>query len=113
MIKAVPLNRMLLETDAPYMGPYAFRVEYCQPWMALITAQHVASVLKVPVSDVVRAANNNARRLFRLPGLLSARLDLDFGGEDEAVRPHTEGPERSAESAGSRIQTETRVPQPG
>ena len=39
--KKVPLNSMLLETDAPYLPPQQYRGKTCEPWMISQTAQYL------------------------------------------------------------------------
>jgi len=69
LIRAVPLDRILLETDAPYMSPYEFGWKTCVPWMAIATAEHLAAKKGVTVTEVIRASNQNAQRLYRLDAL--------------------------------------------
>lgn len=63
----VPLERLLLETDAPDLAPEPYRGAVNVPAYLLKTAEKVASVKNVPVDELARATSRNARRLFRLP----------------------------------------------
>lgn len=66
LIRAVPMDRLLLETDAPYMAPQQYRWTTCHPWMAAATAEYVASKKGSTVVELIEASNRNAQRLYRL-----------------------------------------------
>lgn len=58
------LNRLLLETDAPYMAPTPHRGERNESrFMALVT-ERLAQVLNVSVDEIIEATSANARQLF-------------------------------------------------
>lgn len=63
----LPLSRLLIETDCPYMAPEPLRGRRCDPSMVPLMAKKVAELKGIPVEDVARATANNARTLFRLP----------------------------------------------
>lgn len=60
---AVPLDRLLLETDCPYMAPEPFRGKECHSGMIRFTAQKVADIKQVPLEEVLRITEQNARAL--------------------------------------------------
>lgn len=62
-------DRLLLETDCPYLPPQTFRGQRNEPAYLLHTAQEVARILEMPLEDLGRVTTDNARRLFRLPSL--------------------------------------------
>lgn len=65
--RAVPLDRLLVETDAPFLAPEGRRGKRNEPaWVPLVGAA-LAAVHDVPVEVLARATTHNARRLFRLP----------------------------------------------
>lgn len=64
---AVPADRLLLETDAPYMAPVPCRGQRCDSTLIRHTAERIAAVRGVPVDDLLRQTRENAQRLFRLP----------------------------------------------
>ena len=66
--KAFPLDRLLIETDSPYLAPIPYRGKKCEPSMVRMTAQKLAEVKGLLVEEVARATTANARRVFRLPG---------------------------------------------
>src|SRR5207302_3212425 len=64
-----PLERMLVETDAPYLAPVPHRGQTNRPaWVPLVGAA-VAAVRGCPVEEVEAATSTGAERLFRLPDL--------------------------------------------
>ena len=66
-LRQTPLDRLLIETDAPYLAPGEYKGGRNEPAYLPITARKVAEVLEMPLDQVARATYENARRLFRLP----------------------------------------------
>jgi len=64
---SVPLDRLLVETDSPYLSPHPFRGQTNEPARVALTGARLARVLGIPVAEVARATTANARRLFGLP----------------------------------------------
>lgn len=63
-IKEVPLDRILLETDSPYMAPVPFRGQTCHPAMGERVAHAVAAVHEVDVEEVFARCRENTRRVY-------------------------------------------------
>lgn len=63
---AVPLERMLIETDAPYLAPVPHRGQTNEPAYVKHVAEEIARLKGVPVEQVGAATSANFRRLFRL-----------------------------------------------
>ncbi len=63
----VPLDRLLVETDAPYLAPLPYRGKRNEPAFVAHTAAAVARVRNMDVEELAAAATANTRRLFRLP----------------------------------------------
>ncbi len=61
-----PLERILVETDSPYLAPVPFRGKRCEPAYVIQTAQHVASLRGAELSDIRHATTSNAARRFRV-----------------------------------------------
>lgn len=61
--KAVPLERLLLETDAPYMAPVPFRGKENQPAYVKIVAQEIADLRGISFEEVEQATTANAERV--------------------------------------------------
>ena len=62
-----PLDRILIETDAPYLAPIPYRGKKNEPAYIAQTLATLASVRGVSVAEVDAATTANARRLFGLP----------------------------------------------
>lgn len=63
---AVPLDRLLLETDAPYMAPVPHRGKRCDSRMIAHTAAVIAGARGITTDELLVATEDNARRLFSL-----------------------------------------------
>lgn len=66
--KRLPLDRILIETDAPYLTPHSFRGEVCEPKHVKHTAKTLASLLNMSAEKVAQITYNNAVNLFPLLG---------------------------------------------
>lgn len=58
------LNRLLLETDAPYMAPTPHRGERNESRFMALVAERLAQVLNVSVDEIIEATSANAQQLF-------------------------------------------------
>jgi TatD DNase family protein len=63
--RRVPLDRMLIETDSPYLAPVPFRGKTNQPAFVKHVAEEIARLKGVDVAEVGRATSRNFFRLFR------------------------------------------------
>ena len=61
----VPLDRMLVETDSPYLAPVPHRGKTNEPAFVKHVADEVARLRGVPFEDIARATTANFFRLFR------------------------------------------------
>ncbi|MBR4738894.1 MAG: TatD family hydrolase [Bacteroidales bacterium] len=66
VVKAVPLERLLLETDAPYLSPVPHRGQRNEPSYIPLIAQRVADLRGVTLDEVAETTTVSARALFRL-----------------------------------------------
>ena len=64
--RAVPLDRLLLETDSPFLAPEGKRGKRNEPSNAVLTARFLAELLDVELDDLAETTTANARRLFNL-----------------------------------------------
>jgi TatD DNase family protein len=65
--RELPLDRLLLETDAPFLAPQAHRGKRNEPAYVALTAEKVADIRQVPTEVVADGAASNTIELFRLP----------------------------------------------
>jgi len=63
-VKALPLERMILETDAPYLAPQPVRGKTNEPAYVAHVAATLAEVKALPVAEVARVTTENFFRLF-------------------------------------------------
>lgn len=64
VVREMPLDVMVLETDAPYMAPVPFRGKRCDSTMIKYTAEKIAEIKNVPVDEVLNTTKSNAIKLF-------------------------------------------------
>jgi TatD DNase family protein len=64
--RRVPLDRMLIETDSPYLAPVPFRGKINQPGFVRYVAEEIARLHEVPVMQVGAATSGNFFRLFKI-----------------------------------------------
>ncbi len=64
--RATPLDRMLLETDAPYLAPVPHRGKRNEPAYVAHTARVIAEALNIPVSDLAAVTTRNFEHLFSI-----------------------------------------------
>jgi TatD DNase family protein len=64
--KQVPLDKLLLETDAPFLAPVPFRGQTGQPKHVVNTAEFLAKLRGQAVEEIAQATTENAVRLFDL-----------------------------------------------
>ena len=62
--EAVPIDRLLLETDCPYMAPVPHRGERCDSSMLKFTAAAMAEIKGVSTEEMIEIARENGERLF-------------------------------------------------
>jgi TatD DNase family protein len=67
IIKEIPLESILIETDSPYLAPVPFRGKRNEPGYVKFVAEKIAEIKQIPVSEVEKITTENAKRLFRLP----------------------------------------------
>ncbi|MCL5412004.1 MAG: TatD family hydrolase [Patescibacteria group bacterium] len=65
-VKEVPLERLMVETDCPYLPPEPFRGLRNEPLYVKIVASQIAEIKGLPLATVVDATTENARKLFKL-----------------------------------------------
>ena len=63
--REVPRDRLLVETDAPFLAPPPYRGRRNEPAFVIEVARKIASVRGTSLEDVAGAASDNYARLFR------------------------------------------------
>jgi len=71
-IRETPLDRILIETDGPYLAPVPHRGKRNEPAFVGHVAERVAAVTGLPVEEIVSATAANAARVFG-PRIVAAR----------------------------------------
>ncbi|MDE3840522.1 hydrolase TatD [Bacillus methanolicus] len=62
--EAIPLDRLLIETDCPYLTPHPFRGKRNEPAYVKLVAEQIAEIKGLTVEDVAKATTENAKKLF-------------------------------------------------
>ncbi len=66
VVETIPIDRLLLETDAPYMTPVPFRGKRCDSSHIAYTAEKIAEIKGISTQEVIDICLENAYRLFGL-----------------------------------------------
>jgi len=66
LVKKVPLDRLLLETDAPFLPPQEFRGRRNEPLYVEQLARQIGDLRNMALEDIANITTSNAKRLFNL-----------------------------------------------
>jgi len=69
IVKSLPLESLLVETDAPFLTPEPFRGKRNEPSYVRYTAQKVAEIKKISFEKVAAVTSDNALRVYRVKDL--------------------------------------------
>ncbi len=64
--KIVPLERLLLETDAPYLAPVPFRGKAAHSGMIPLIAEHLAQVKNIAKEELLSLCRKNTRQCYHI-----------------------------------------------
>ncbi len=65
-VKELPLEKMVLETDAPYLSPTPKRGKRNEPAFMQYTAQKLADIFDISLAEIIEQTNTTARKLFNI-----------------------------------------------
>ena len=65
--QSIPLERIVLETDCPYMAPVPHRGKRNDPGYLVHMAQKLAEIRELPLEEIHRITVENGKRLYRIP----------------------------------------------
>jgi len=63
---AAPLDRIMVETDSPYLAPVPFRGKQCEPHMVAHTARQLGELHGLSLPEITKITTENAFRFFRM-----------------------------------------------
>lgn len=66
MIRAVPLDRIMVETDAPFAAPQPYRGKTCEPWMVKHVLEKIAEIKELPLEEVRIQILKNSQDFFKI-----------------------------------------------
>jgi len=66
IVKKIPIEKLLLETDSPYMAPEPFRGKRCHPALLIHTARIISEIKNLPIEKIGETTSDNFARLFKL-----------------------------------------------
>lgn len=65
-LEAVPTDRLLLETDCPYMAPVPFRGQRCDSSMIAYTAEKAAEIKGLTTQEIIDITMENGKRMYKI-----------------------------------------------
>ena len=66
VVKNLPLDRILLETDCPYLSPVPFRGQRNEPKNVVYIADAISRIKGISIEEVTENTTKNAERLFKI-----------------------------------------------
>lgn len=69
VVQRVPIDRMMIETDAPFMTPVPHRGSRNEPTYVRLVAEKIAEITRMPLSEVLTSTTATARKFFGLVAL--------------------------------------------
>ena len=66
VVKEIPIEKLVIETDCPYMAPTPYRGQRNEPIYTEEVAKKIAELKNMSYEDVVRITNENTRKVFKM-----------------------------------------------
>ncbi|MGL5207745.1 TatD family hydrolase [Cetobacterium sp.] len=66
VVKDIPLDRIVIETDCPYLTPEPFRGKRNEPIYVEYVAKKIAEIKEISVEDITKVTTENAKKLYRI-----------------------------------------------
>jgi TatD DNase family protein len=66
VIAKIPLDQVVIETDAPFLAPHPFRGSVNEPALVAYVAKTIAEIKEKPVEEIAATLTHNAKTFFRL-----------------------------------------------
>lgn len=63
----IPLDHLLIETDAPYLAPHPHRGKRNEPALVTLVAEEIGRLKEISVEEVAKKTTENALKIFRIP----------------------------------------------
>lgn len=66
VIRMLPLESIMSETDAPFASPTPYRGKRCEPWMVSEMVKKIAEIKEMPIDEVASVLRSNAIKMFQI-----------------------------------------------
>tara|TARA_Y100001970_G_scaffold43642_2_gene54393 strand:+ start:2997 stop:3752 length:756 start_codon:yes stop_codon:yes gene_type:complete len=66
VVKEIPLEKMMIETDSPYLTPIPFRGKRNEPHMVSLIAEKIAEIKNISIKEVAQTTTKTAKKLFNI-----------------------------------------------
>lgn len=65
--RMVPLDRLLIETDSPYLTPEPYRGKRNEPMFVRYVAEQIAKIREISYEEIAKTTSRNAKQFFNIP----------------------------------------------
>jgi len=65
VVKNTPIEKLLIETDSPYLAPQAYRGKQCEPWMTKEVAKKIGEIKGLSTDEVINQTSKNFKEIFK------------------------------------------------